>query len=87
MQPVVYLILGAIVGGIVVYIIVSSRLKEFYSRQISEEQMKQSELDAKAKSAEAVNAELRQQLSQKEATLEQLRNELDAERKSRVEAR
>jgi DNA recombination protein RmuC len=80
------MILGAVIGGIVAYIIASSRLKWFYSRQIAEEQMKHSELDAKARSAEAVNGELRQQISQKEVALEQLRNELDAERQSRVEA-
>ena len=81
-----YIILGAVIGGVAAWIIASSRLKWFYSRQIAEEQMKQSELDGKAKGAEAVNAELRQQIGQKDAALEQLRNELDAERRSRVEA-
>ena len=41
--------------------------------------MKQSELEAKAKSAEAVNVELRQQIVQKEEALDRLRCELDAE--------
>ncbi|MDA8241792.1 MAG: DNA recombination protein RmuC [Nitrospiraceae bacterium] len=86
MEPVAYLILGIIVGGIVVYIIVSSRLKEFYSTQIADLQMKQSELDGKGRSAEAVNTELRQQIAQKEATIEQLRDELNTERQTRVEA-
>ncbi len=90
MTTAIYTIFGVIVGGFVVYITVSSRLKEFYSKQIAEEQMRHSEekndLDARAKSVEAVNAELRLQSSQKESSLEQLRNELDTERRTRVEA-
>jgi DNA recombination protein RmuC len=81
-----YIILGAVIAGVAAWIVTSSRLKWFYSRQIAEEQMKQSDLAAKAKSAEAVTAELRQQIVQKESVLEQLRNELVTERQSRVEA-
>ena len=90
MQPIVYLVLGAIAGGIVIWIIASSRLKEFYSREMADLKMDSSnqakELEAKSRSAEAVNNELRQQIVQKDTTLEQLRNELDTERRSRVEA-
>jgi len=86
-----FVILGAVIGGVAAWIIASSRLKWFYSRQIAEEQMKQSaqrnELEAKARSAEAVNGELRQQLGQKDADLERLQGELDKERelKARLE--
>ena len=83
----VLIILGAVLGGFVAYIIVSSRLKEFYSKKIGEEQMKQSEVVAKANSAEAVNGELRRQITQKDADLERLQGELDKERevKARLE--
>ncbi len=83
----VLIILGAVLGGFVAYIIVSSRLKEFYSKKIGEEQMKQSEVVAKANSAEAVNGELRRQITQKDADLERLQRELDKERevKARLE--
>lgn len=87
----VYIILGAVIGGVAAWIIASSRLKWFYSGQLAEEQMKQSdlknELEGKAKSAEAVNAELRQQLGQKDTDLERLQGELGKERevKARLE--
>ncbi len=48
--------------------------------------MKQSELDGKAKSAEAVNVELRRQIDQKETVIGLVRDELDSERQARVEA-
>lgn len=90
MTTVLYVILGAVIGGIIVWIIASSRLKWFYSKQIAEEQMRSSdqknELEARAKSAEAVNTELRQQVGQKDETLDRLRDELNAERQTRVEA-
>lgn len=82
----VFIILGAVIGGVATWIIASSRLKWFYSRQISEEQMKRSELEGRTKSAEAVTGELRDQIVRKEAELDQLRNELVVERQSRVEA-
>ncbi|HSB30732.1 MAG TPA: DNA recombination protein RmuC [Candidatus Sulfobium mesophilum] len=90
MTTVLYVILGAVIGGVIVWIIASSRLKWFYSKQIAEEQMRSSdqknELEARAKSAEAVNTELRQQVGQKDETLDRLRDELNAERQIRVEA-
>lgn len=90
MTTVLYVILGAVIGGVIVWIIASSRLKWFYSKQIAEEQMRSSdqknELEARAKSAEAVNTELRQQVGQKDETLDRLRDELNAERQTRVEA-
>ncbi len=88
MTAAIYIILGVIAGGFVVYIIVSSRLKEFYSKQIAEEQMRNSEqrneLEARAKSAEAVNTELRQQVADKDAELVRIRQDLTDEKQARA---
>lgn len=62
-------VLGLTIGGIVAWLIASSRL----SKQIVE-------LDGKAKSTEAVSGELRQQIEQKDSEIKQIRNELDVER-------
>lgn len=78
--------LGVVIGGIVIWIFASWLYKKSYSIRIADLQMKQSEFDAKAKSAEAVNAELRQQIVQKDEALDRLRDELNAERQTRVEA-
>ncbi len=86
MESVAYGILGAAAAGIAVWIFVSWFFKKSYATQIADLQMKQSELDGKARSAEAVNSELRQQIAQKEAAIDQLRDELNAERQTRVEA-
>lgn len=64
MTTIGFLISGLIIGGIVAWLIASSR----------------------AKSSEAVNNELRQQIQKKDDDLNQTRKELDSERQSRVEA-
>ncbi len=88
MTATVYIILGAVIGGALVWIIISSRLKWFYSRQIAEEQMKhanqKNELEAKARSAEAVNNELRQQVTDKDAELTRIRQDLTEEKQARA---
>jgi len=86
MTTAVYMTLGVVVGGIIVWIFASWLYKKSYSVRMADLQMKHSELDAKAKSAEAVNAELRQQIVQKDEDLDRLRDELNAERQTRVEA-
>jgi hypothetical protein len=44
------------------------------------------ELEGNIKSAEAVNSELRKQIEQKDSEINQIRNELNTERQSKVEA-
>src|SRR5512139_826779 len=87
MTTALYMTLGVVVGGIIVWIFASWLYKKSYSMRMADLQMKQSELDAKAKSAEAVNAELRQQIVQKDEALDRLRCEFDRERevKARLE--
>ncbi|MEW6675524.1 MAG: DNA recombination protein RmuC [Nitrospirota bacterium] len=90
METITFLIIGGLIGGIVIWIIASSRLKESHSRQIANLHMNYSgqitELEGMAKSTEAVNSELRQQLQQKDSEISQIRNELNSERQSKVEA-
>ncbi len=87
MTTALYMTLGVIIGGIIVWIIASWLYKKSYSMQMADLQMKQSELDVKAKSAEAVNTELRQQIVHKDEALDRLRCEFDRERevKARLE--
>jgi DNA recombination protein RmuC len=86
MHPLVYGIVGGAIAGGAVWIFVTWLFKKSYATQIANLQMKQSELDGRAKSAEAVDVELRKQIAQKEASLDQVREELDKELQSRVEA-
>lgn len=89
METITFLIIGGLVGGIVIWIIVSSRLKDSHSRQIADIQMSYSsqisELEAKARSGEAVNNELRQQIQQRDDEINQIRSELDVERQLKSE--
>lgn len=61
-------ILGLIIGGIVIWFIISSRL------------------EGRARGAEAIVSELRMQVQQREAEINKVRAELDAEKQARVEA-
>jgi DNA recombination protein RmuC len=83
-----YILIGFAIGGVVVWIISSSRLKWFYSRQISELQMahsgKLADVEGKARSGEAVNNELRQQIASKDAELAQIRKELTDEKQAKA---
>jgi DNA recombination protein RmuC len=89
-SAVLYVIAGAVLGGVIVWISASSRLKGFYERRIAEGEMGHSrqlaESEARAKSAEAVNAELRQQIGQRGNVIAGLRTDLEGERRARVEA-
>lgn len=64
MIPIAYLILGIIIGGIIAWLIASSR----------------------ARSVEAVNNELRQQIQHKDSKITQLSNEIDIEKQQKVKA-
>jgi DNA recombination protein RmuC len=86
MLPIAYSIAGAAVAGIAVWIFITWFFKKSYAMQIADLQMKQSELDGRAKSAEAVNAELRRQIEQKESAIGLVMDELNTERQARVEA-
>ncbi|MDA8433337.1 MAG: DNA recombination protein RmuC [Nitrospiraceae bacterium] len=84
MQPLAYGVLGAAAGGVFVWIFVSWFFKKSYATEIAALQMMQAELAAEAKSSEAVDAELRHQIAQKDAALERVRGELDKEREGKA---
>ncbi len=81
---------GLAIGGIVMWIIASSRLKWFYAKQIADLQMEHSNrlagIEGKTKYAEAQVNELRLQNEQKDSALNQMQSELDTERQLKVEA-
>lgn len=81
---------GLVIGGILVWIVLSSRLKLVYSKQIADMQMecanRLAETEGKTRYAEAQVNELRQQTQQKDIALSQLRIEMDGESKAKVEA-
>jgi DNA recombination protein RmuC len=78
MTEIIFLIVGLAAGGAAVWFFISSRLQANYSRQIAE-------IEGRAKSAEAVIGELRQQIQQKEVEINQTKNELDNEKQKRIE--
>lgn len=84
------LFLGIVIGATVMWLIASSRLKWFYAKQLTELQTAHSaqlaEIEGKAKYAEAQVNELRQQIRQKDDETLQIRNDLDSEKRSKVEA-
>ncbi len=78
MTEIIFLLVGLLIGGAAVWFFISSRLHTNYSRQIAE-------IEGRAKSAEAVIGEIRQQLQQKEVEINLTRNELDSEKQKRIE--
>ncbi len=90
MGIVLYILLGIIIGGAAVWIGLSSQLKRFYENRIAGIEMEHakqgSEVEGRARSAEAVNTELRQQIGDKEQVVMQVRSELADERQMKVEA-
>ena len=95
MTALAYIIIGVIIGifsgGIIVWYLAKARIESRYSKQANDIQMGYSSqlsgLEARAKSAEAVNSELRQQIEHNDAELDQVRIELNSERelKARLE--
>ncbi|MFN3395918.1 MAG: DNA recombination protein RmuC [Thermodesulfovibrionales bacterium] len=88
-MEIIFLVIGLVIGGAVVWFIAISRLKGRFSQQISHVQtdyLRQiAEVEGRAKGAEAVINELRQQVQQRESDINQIRTELDRERQQRVE--
>lgn len=89
MVEIIFLVAGLIVGGITIWFVAKSFLQGDYSQKISQLQSDYSvkfvEIEGRAKGAEAVVNELRQQIQQKESDINQIRIELDNERQQRIE--
>jgi DNA recombination protein RmuC len=90
MESIAYIIIGIVIGGIVAWVLTKTRLQEIYAKDKSELQSSCSnqitELEKRASGAEARIEELRQQAQQRDSEIISVRNELDAERQSKVEA-
>lgn len=85
-----FLVIGIIIGSIVVWFLAKARFQGTHTKHITDLQSSYSnqitELEKRASGAEARIEELRQQVQQKDSEMIQMRNELDAERQSKVEA-
>ena len=90
MDTITFGISGFIIGGIIVWLLLRVRSREDCANKISELHMgyanQLTQLEAKAMSAEAVVGELRQQILQKDADMDQIRDVLDTEKQAKTEA-
>lgn len=78
MEHLIYIIFGAVAGGIIIWLLAKANLEKSYSARLTES-------EAKARSSEAVITELRQQLIAMEAAADKLKAALDAEKGARIE--
>jgi DNA recombination protein RmuC len=89
-ETLVFVIVGIIISGTITWFFAKLRLHRQHSKELSDLQAsyssQASQLEAKARSAEAVVAELRQQVLQKDKDLDQIRTVLAAERQAKTEA-
>ena len=87
---IVFFILSFIIGGIIAWFLAKARLQGTYAEQIANIQSSYSnqitEIEKRASGAEARIEELRQQVQQRDSEINQIRNELDVERQTKVEA-
>jgi len=85
----IFLIIGLAVGGASVWFFASSRFHARYAKQIADVQSEHlssiAEIEGRAKGAEAVVNELRQQVQQRESNINQIRLELDNERQLKAD--
>jgi DNA recombination protein RmuC len=89
-ETIAFGITGIIIGGVTVWLLLRIRFREDCANKISELNMgyanQLTQLEAKAMSAHAVVGELRQQILQKDADMDQIRNVLDTEKQAKTEA-
>lgn len=90
MENITYIIIGVITGGGIAWFLARSKLQDIHSKETAELRTEHSarllELEGKARSAEAIVNELRQQIQNKDADLSMLRNDIQTEKQSKVEA-
>ncbi|MGD0884179.1 MAG: DNA recombination protein RmuC [Thermodesulfovibrionales bacterium] len=90
MISVAYFSAGVIVGGIVIWLIASSRFKAVHARDLANLQTSYGHqvkvIESRASSAEAVVEERGREMQKKETEINQMRAELDSEKQSKVEA-
>ncbi len=75
----VFLIIGPAAAGLIVWFLAKAHSQSALAKKLLE-------IEGRGKGAEAVINELRQQIQQKNSEINQIRNELDSERRNRVES-
>jgi DNA recombination protein RmuC len=89
-ETIAFGIAGFIIGVLVTWFVAKSLMQKNQAQELSALQMSYSnqtaQIEARARSAEAVVGELRQLLQQKDTDTNQLRTVLDSERQSKIEA-
>ncbi|HEX8948180.1 MAG TPA: DNA recombination protein RmuC [Dissulfurispiraceae bacterium] len=89
MTGVLYFCLGIAVGGVAIWLVAKAHFQGISARKMAELQANFSsramELEGDARSAQAVVGELRLQMQQRELDVNQLRSELDLEKKQKIE--
>ena len=89
MTEALFVVIGISVGAAAAYLVLSSRFKVVSAKEAFDLQARHSEevrdVEGRAKAAEALAAELRQQVRDSESDRGRLRSELDAERRQGVE--
>ncbi|HMK57362.1 MAG TPA: DNA recombination protein RmuC [Dissulfurispiraceae bacterium] len=89
MTEALFVVIGISVGAAAAYLVLSSRFKVVSAKEAFDLQARHSEevrdIEGRAKAAEALAAELRQQVRDSESDRGRLRSELDAERRQGVE--
>jgi DNA recombination protein RmuC len=89
-ETIAYVITGIIICGILSWFFAKSRLQKSHAKELADLQMSYSnqnaQLEAKARSGEAIIGELRLLVQQKDADMNQLRAVLDSERQVKTEA-
>jgi DNA recombination protein RmuC len=88
MTAIIYFGTGLIIGGVLAGIVLSWRFKLVHDRRLADLQMayagRLAEVEGRAKSSEAVNSELRQQIAARDAELARIRQELTEEKQARA---
>lgn len=90
MNAILFVIAGVTIGAIISWFISKSFSQKSHAKELADLQInysnQNSQLEAKAKSSEAIVGELRQQIRQRDTDIDQLRIVLDAERQAKTEA-
>jgi DNA recombination protein RmuC len=90
LETILFVISGIIISAIFTWFFAKLRLQRQHSRELADLQVsysnQTSQLESKARSAEAVVSELRQQVLQKDEGLDRIRTVLDGERQAKTEA-
>jgi len=90
MELIAYIILGIIIGWVVAWLLAKARFQGIHTKQIADIQVSYSgqitELEKRASGAEARIEEIRRQVEWKDSEISQVRKELEAEAKFKVEA-